>query len=138
MIHLCYVSTASRLMSQSELLELLAEARAQNIQTDITGMLLYKDMSFLQVLEGAAENVHRTFENIRSDERHERVQVLFDEPIDSREFPDWAMGFENLDGDDLTTMPGYSAFMVDGKQARESFDNIGRAKKILFYFRAKS
>ena len=55
MIHLCYVSTATRLMTQADLLDLLATARQRNKACDVTGMLLYKDMSFVQILEGAAE-----------------------------------------------------------------------------------
>lgn len=138
MIHLCYVSTASRLMSQSDLLELLGVAREKNARSAVTGMLLYKDMSFLQVLEGAAETVHELYAHIRDDSRHERVKTLFDEPIEARDFPDWTLGFENLDGNDLSDIPGYSTFMVDGHQARETFNNPGRAKKILLHFRAKS
>ncbi len=54
MIHLCYVSTAKYLMTQEELLKLLNVARQSNSKLGITGMLLYKDMSFLQVIEGEA------------------------------------------------------------------------------------
>ena len=55
MIQLAYVSNASRLMSSASLSMLLRQARASNKRHDITGMLLYKDGSFLQVLEGPAE-----------------------------------------------------------------------------------
>ena len=138
MIHLCYVSTAKYLMTQEDLLELLDAARQNNSELGITGMLLYKGMSFLQVLEGETTVVHTLYEKISQDKRYERVKTLFDEPIDKRDFPDWTMGFEILDGKDLSNIVGYTAFMEDGNKALGVFDNATRARKILLYFRAKS
>ena len=55
MICLIYASSATKAMSQDELKALLAKARTNNQRDNITGMLLYNDGNFLQVLEGEAE-----------------------------------------------------------------------------------
>jgi hypothetical protein len=50
--HLLYVISAVKPFSDSELVEMLVKTRAKNISLEITGMLLYKDGNFLQVMEG--------------------------------------------------------------------------------------
>ena len=50
--HVVYVSTASEPMDDEDLAELLAQSRERNARNDITGMLLYKDSRFIQLLEG--------------------------------------------------------------------------------------
>ena len=52
MFRLIYVSTARELMDKDALLGILAKAREKNARLGITGMLLYKDGNFLQLLEG--------------------------------------------------------------------------------------
>lgn len=138
MIHLAYVSSATHLMTQTELLELLAQARDINKELGVTGMLLYKDGSFLQVLEGEEEAVHDVYRRICNDPRHDRVHVLFDEPIENRDFPDWSMGFQNLDSREAQGVKGYRPFFDDDMAAREMFKDRTRAKKLLLLFRAKS
>jgi hypothetical protein len=49
---LAYTSIASHHMAHEELLALLAQSRKNNLPTDITGMLLYMEGCFFQVLEG--------------------------------------------------------------------------------------
>jgi hypothetical protein len=52
MFHVIYASAASHLLTKAELQAMLQETRETNVQVGVTGMLLYKDGSFLQVLEG--------------------------------------------------------------------------------------
>ncbi len=78
------------------------------------------------------------YAKIRQDARHEQVKTLFDEPIDKRDFPNWTMGFEKLDDNNIYNIPGFTPFMEDGKKALEVFGNATRARKILLYFRANS
>lgn len=135
---LCYVSSATAFMSTSELADLLSEARRLNEAAELTGMLLYKDLSFLQVLEGPSDVVHRTYRHIRNDSRHDRVRLLFDHQIEEREFPDWTMGFQNLDREDIESLHGYSDVMTSEQSARDLFDNPSRAKRLLLFFRSRS
>ena len=125
-------------MSTSELADLLSVARRHNEAAELTGMLLYKDLSFLQVLEGPSDDVHRTYRHIRNDPRHNRVRLLFEHQIEEREFPDWTMGFHNLDRENLESLRGYSDVMTSGQRARDLFNNPSRAKRLLLLFRSRS
>ena len=98
LFHLGYVSTEKQPMIADDLATLLKHASGRNQALGITGLLLHRDDSFFQVLEGDADSVRQVFESIRQDPRHHRIQVLFEGPIESREFTDWRMGFVDLDG----------------------------------------
>ena len=56
MFYLIYVSSAIKLMHDDELLLLLEKARENNSRLGITGMLLYKEGNFMQMLEGGKED----------------------------------------------------------------------------------
>jgi Sensors of blue-light using FAD len=133
--HLVYVSAATRPFTKPELVELLAKAREKNTRLGLTGMLLYKDGDFLQVLEGEEAAVRALFGTIGQDPRHGRVMTLIDAPIAERQFRDWSMGFRNLADDDLRGMPGYSEFMNRSFLDAEYRDNPGEAEALLAMFR---
>src|SRR5574343_1452728 len=108
MLQLVYVSSATSLFSKAELLELLTQSRIKNSALGITGMLLYKDGNFMQMLEGEDKAVRQLFETIRNDPRHHDSIVLIEEPAETAYFPDWSMGFRDLSDKSLETLPGFS------------------------------
>ena len=136
--HLVYISRASTLFSASDLLTLLKKARARNAQHSITGMLLYKDQSFVQVLEGNANSIEDTFNLICGDDRHSRIRVLIKGPINERDFSDWQMGFQNLDDLDPEEIPGYANFFEDESILADGNGNASRVLTLLRYFRTRS
>lgn len=97
MIRLVYMSQAVKPYSTDELMGLLRKARQNNSANDITGVLLYFNECFVQVLEGKEELVNATFQRIKKDTRHTNVTELEREYIKERQFPDWSMGFEEVD-----------------------------------------
>ncbi len=108
MFQLVYASTAAKLFSGGELLAHLRPYRDKNARLAITGMLLYKHGSFMQVLEGEEETVRSLFATIRTDERHHHVMTLAALTVAARQFPDWSMGFKDLSGADASAVPGYN------------------------------
>ena len=90
---LIYVSAAAQPFDQAALGSLLASARARNAARGLSGLLLYVDAAFIQVLEGGAAEVEALFRRISADARHQRILVLKRGPIAQRRFADWAMGF---------------------------------------------
>jgi len=108
---LVYVSSATQLFSKSQLVLLLDQARAFNQQRGITGMLLYKDGNFIQLIEGAQDQVQALYARIAKDERHRGVEVVFEGDVGERLFSDWSMGFRDLADPALLTLPGFSDFM---------------------------
>lgn len=111
LFHLIYVSTAVLPMNDVELADLLQTAKARNDRQKITGMLLYKGGHFMQVLEGDEASVMKVFTDIEMDMRHKSVDTLRVEYIQSRDFPNWSMGFANIDNLELKSMPGFTRFL---------------------------
>ena len=136
LFHLGYVSTETGHMASAGMVELLTEARRINTSRDITGLLLHRDRSFYQVLEGAEDVVRQTFDSIEKDQRHTAIDVLFEGEVDEREFPDWQMGFLNLDGVDIETLKGYSDFLSREDNAKDFLENLSRGKRLALMFRS--
>ena len=92
-----YVSAASREMSPVGLYGLLTRARESNHNNQITGVLLYAEGTFVQVLEGPRDKLDVVLGKIEQDDRHRDMLVLYRAPIETRGFPDWRMGFQKAD-----------------------------------------
>jgi hypothetical protein len=73
LIHCIYASAVSRDFETEELEELLQVARENNAKLGLTGMLLYAEGSFFQVLEGPADVVDALYVKIKRDKRHDNV-----------------------------------------------------------------
>jgi len=88
-----YVSTAVSLFTEQQLESLLIEARRQNLDSNVTGVLLYSDGNFMQCIEGPADSIRITYDRILASRRHIDVVQLLDRRIEGRSFADWQMGF---------------------------------------------
>tara|TARA_B100000925_G_C21925013_1_gene437655 strand:+ start:22 stop:462 length:441 start_codon:yes stop_codon:yes gene_type:complete len=136
LFHMGYVSTETGNLGSADMIELLTDARRTNTSRDITGLLLHRDRSFYQVLEGTEDVVRQTFDRIEKDERHTAVDILFEGEVDEREFPDWQMGFLDLDGVDIETLQGYSNFLSHEDSAKDFLENLSRGKRLALMFRS--
>ena len=134
--HLGYSSTLASTLVASDLIGLLQSARKRNQELDVTGLLLHREDSFFQIIEGSRQNVLAVFERICSDPRHERITVLFEGPTDAREFSDWRMGFVELDNVDVRLLPGFSNFLRDGLEPRQVLEELTRSRRLMLLFRA--
>ncbi|MDQ3118876.1 MAG: BLUF domain-containing protein [Verrucomicrobiota bacterium] len=105
---LIYVSIATDELGSEGLLEILRASRENNIRDDITGLLLYKDRRFMQLLEGPETAVCATFARIARDMRHHDVTILLEEKAEERDFPDWSRGFQALEDEAVRATPGFS------------------------------
>jgi len=73
--------------------QILSVSARNNLRDKITGLLVYDRGRFFQVLEGSFENVNSCYKRIGTDSRHDRLEVLIDQPVAIRTFGRWAMGF---------------------------------------------
>ncbi len=108
-----YVSSASRILRQVELLGILEASRVNNYADDITGLLLYADGAFIQVLEGEAARVECLIRKIRRDGRHRQFLILLDRVADERDFEGWSMGFRRVTVEELDTVARYSDWSAE-------------------------
>jgi hypothetical protein len=106
-----YSSMARKPFSAEELRALLAGSRENNARLNLSGMLLYKNGDFMQVLEGPEPAVRTLLEIIRADPRHDNVVKLLEGTTPERQFPGWYMGFCDLDTEDVQSLPGYTDFI---------------------------
>ena len=111
LIHIVYVSFSQKYLSDNQLDELLIDIRKRNKKQKVTGLLLYNDGSFIQLIEGNSKVIKSLFEKIKQDNRHTNVVLLLEEKIKKRAFPDWAMGYVKLNKEQMKSIPGYSDFM---------------------------
>lgn len=114
-----YGSAAVVDFSEAALERLLENARANNERRSITGLLLYADRNFLQIVEGPPEQIDELLEVIQGDRRHQGVYIMVDEAIEQRDFPDWQMGFRRLESFE-SELPGFAA-LLESEQASEEF-----------------
>lgn len=131
--HLVYCSTATKAFSNLELADLLKEARDHNISIDVTGMLLFENGSFFQIIEGAPNVIDQLYQSICEDGRHTKVITIIHEPIHSRSFDEWTMGYSSVSTEEVEEIIGQNDFFNEG----ESFTQLdqGRAKKLLMAFK---
>jgi len=132
---LVYVSSASRLFADHELLKMLKKFKDNNARADITGMLVYKGGNFMQAIEGPPDAVRELFERIQRDPRHTGIYKLLEKQISEREFSKWSMGFQNVDILPADVLSGFSSFLGDGFTGESMRQNPGRAHKLLLMFK---
>ncbi len=110
-LFLVYVSSATLLFPGEDLRALLATSRKNNAELGVTGMLLYKDGNFMQVLEGDEGAVRGLYEKIEADPRHGGEITLQQGFVEGRQFPDWSMGFRDLNSPEERSTPVYSELL---------------------------
>ena len=108
MFQLVYASTATKLFSSRGLLEVMPRYREKNLRLGITGLLLYKQGSFMQALEGEEAAVRTLYAAIRADSQHHHVLTLMALTVPERRFPNWSMGFKDLSAMGVADVPGYA------------------------------
>lgn len=111
LIQLIYASSAVQLFTEQHLIALLDKSRENNRRRNITGMLLYRDGNFLQVLEGEAAQVDALYKIIAADPRHKSVMLISRREVHDRIFPEWEMGFNNVTEADMKNYPGFTEFL---------------------------
>jgi hypothetical protein len=135
MFHVVCTSAAVHLLTKAELQAMLQETRETCARRGITGMLLYKDGTFLQVLEGEQEAVLNVVSMIRQDPRHKRPYVLLSETSEQRLFSNWSMAFRDVSGDSLMSTPGFSDFLNTPFTGDEFSANPTRCMQLLLSFK---
>ena len=137
MYYLVYVSSATRLFTQQELVDLLQVSRRNNEPAQITGMLLYQDGNFMQYLEGPKDAVLTSMARISKDPRHHGIITLLQNETGEREFSDWAMGFKSLDASVPDGNPGYTDFLNTPLDSQKFQSDPSMSMKLLRTFKQK-
>lgn len=92
-----YVSSVHPELSEEEIQNVLSFSRNWNIDHQITGILLYSEGNFFQVLEGEKELLQSLFSRIQKDRRHKNVMVIFEKEVSNVQFDTYKSDFISLD-----------------------------------------
>lgn len=76
--------------------DILRQSRYRNLRHGVSGILLYNQHSYFQVLEGSKAAVEQIFRNILRDKRHTDIVPLQRDPVDIRIFHSWSMAYKEL------------------------------------------
>lgn len=83
--------------AEAAIRSILHSARRNNARRAVTGVLIFTERGFAQVLEGERAAVEDVFEAIVCDSRHHDVTVLYSHPVEARSFAAWAMAYVGPD-----------------------------------------
>ena len=112
---LIYISELAT--DESVLASIHSHAVRNNTARTVTGMLIYANHRFLQMLEGERKDVLHTFERIQDDPRHRHVHVIAQTNIEERLFSHWNMGFKQFNAETLAEHPDLHTFFARDLEA---------------------
>jgi hypothetical protein len=93
--HISYVSTGCDGLRYEHIKEILESSNKNNETDEISGILIYCNKHFFQIIEGEKEKVEELFQKIAVDPRHDNVIKLQSGFIEQRHFETWNMGFKS-------------------------------------------
>jgi len=97
MKRLTYISRLAFPLSEKEIEEIGLVSAENNQKNNITGVLIYFNELFFQIIEGDELRIDLLYEKIKQDKRHTDILCLKAEyQISERLFPDWSMNTINL------------------------------------------
>lgn len=94
---IAYVSLSKEPLQPKLLSDILNVSQRNNGRDGITGVLMYHDRIFFQVLEGERSVVESCYRRIYDDPRHNNFSIVLEDTIESLTFSDWAMGYAGPD-----------------------------------------
>lgn len=89
---LIYTSQAHEDLTPEALQAIASAAARNNARVDVSGLLIYDQGCFLQVMEGEDPVILALFQRLKKDTRHSNMVKLIHEPIAQRRFAKWSMG----------------------------------------------
>ena len=133
MFRLIYSSEATRDLPMPELERMLAQSRARNTMRDVTGVLVFVDGVFMQILEGEREAVDALMERIRRDERHRNLKVFHEETLAQRTFGAWRMAFVSPRAEEMATWAGLDGTTTVEETLATLRGDPGRLPRVVFH-----
>ncbi len=116
MISITYVSSAVQQFRDATLLDLVEQCQGNNTRLGVTGVLVYSDGNFMQVIEGPDLVTHALYYRIRRDDRHRDVTTVHMQALEGREFQGWSMAYNILAPRPLRTSTIPQAFLDRARQ----------------------
>jgi hypothetical protein len=128
---LIYSSEAAPGFAAAELEKMLEESRVRNRTYGITGVLVFVDGAFMQILEGEKEDVLGLMERIERDPRHSGVKVFYEEGVDERAFASWSMAYITPSAEEVAKWAELDGATTIGAVLASVESNPGRLPRMI-------
>jgi uncharacterized membrane protein (DUF373 family) len=135
MIQTTYISTPTRPMTTDDLMDILNNARLNNVCMGVSGMLLYTGTEFIQILEGEEKVIEELLDAIKKDPRHRDFRIIEKKKITAREYADWTMGFKRVDKEEVRDIPGLNKFFDTDLSGGIDTNKLKLINNLLNHFR---
>ena len=90
---LIYVSRAEEHVDYEEILNILTHAWKYNHNSYISGMLVYDNKHFMQIIQGPIATIDKLYARISNDARHTDIKLIGEELLHDRNCSGWGIGF---------------------------------------------
>jgi hypothetical protein len=127
LIRLLYISRATGAITTTVTESILQSARVHNRVAGITGILCQGQGVFIQILEGERSNVNRLYATIIKDKRHQNVELVSIEEIQTRRFPEWSMAHVVISESDPIIQlkhPEFDPFTASASQMSDLIEDL--------------
>jgi len=108
--HLVYKSSANEGLDRSDISKIINKSQSNNNKTGVTGLLLYRQNTFIQLLEGEEMAVRETYNKILKDSRHSDVKVLIESKSSIRIAPQWSMNYVESISEEISVKTLFEVF----------------------------
>ena len=102
---------------------------------DIAEQRLRESGHFMQVIEGEEQKITELYHVIQKDNRHKKLDILRSGHIQYREFPNWSMGFQNLESFDTSKISGFSQLLENDFHPEYFQEHVSEAHALLLAFK---
>ena len=134
LLSVVYSSAATQPFDDEALAELLTSSRRTNHDSHLTGLLLYREGRFLQVLEGPETTVRDRMNIISADPRHDHLRVLIKESREQRQFPVWTMRYGTIGPAMSKYVSGYEKTFADAEDDTDPDGTIRVLRDLIRWF----
>lgn len=108
--HLVYRSYATKNLNQKSVTQIINTSQMHNAKTNLTGLLFYRQNTFIQLLEGEEQAVRELYEKISKDIRHYDIKILIESKSSMRIVPQWSMTYVESASADILVKALFEVF----------------------------
>lgn len=128
---LVYSSEAAPDLDMADFEQMLAESRVRNKARGITGVLVFVDGVFLQILEGEKAKVLELMDTIERDPRHGGIKVFYEHDGVERAFGSWSMAYLSPSAEEVSRWAELAAATTIGNVISSLERDRGRLPQMI-------
>lgn len=117
-----YKSKSQNSFHIDEIKKMLLKAKRFNKVNNITGIILYYKLQFIQLIEGDKKSIESLYKDIQADKRHFDVETIISTVSKQSLWTEWSMAF--YDFSDTSNQSDYLRLLLEA-----SFEDVNSQQK---------